>query len=755
MFQFVRAVLASLAVLLVLPVSISPARAATAPFVESVVLVGFKPGTPASARAEARTVGGAIATARVTPLDEGLERLTLAPGRSVQSAIEALLRNPNVRYAEPDYILTKATANDSYFTGGSLWGMYGAGTSPANPFGSNAAAAWARGYTGSRNVYVGVIDEGIQITHPDLAANIWSNPVDGCGASVDGLDNDGNGRADDCNGWDFFSNDRTVYDGTGDDHGTHVAGTIGGVGGNNAGVVGVNWAVTLISAKFLGPSGGYTSGAIAAVDYLTDLKTRHGLNIVATSNSWGGGGYNQSLRDAIRRGGDANILFIAAAGNSSSNNDAVVNYPSNYDCSFTLAGQARGWDCVIAVASITSAGALSSFSNYGATTVDIGAPGSSINSTLPSNTYGSYSGTSMATPHVSGAAALCASINPAFTARQIRQAIIDSTAPTASLAGKTVTGGRLDVGAMSVLCEPAVVSPVSGTPGNLQASPVSTTSIGLNWSDAVSDESSFVIQRSTTGCSGTFTEGGTAQAGSTSTLVTNLQPGTAYCFRVAGKNSLGTGAWSNTAEATTLPAPVAPSNLAATAASASEVNLTWTDNGFDQGYEVGRATSASGPFTVVTPNPVADATSYSVTGLVASTTYHFRVRAAGSGTWSGYSNTASATTLAGPPSAPSNVTTPLSRDKRTVTITWRDNSTNETGFEVRRLQRNANGTWPTPDFTNFTNLALVRTTGANATTSASTTDTPGPGTYRYYVRALNGSLASGWANSATNGVSVR
>jgi subtilisin family serine protease len=284
------------------------------------------------------------------------------------------------------------------------------------------------------SVYVGVIDEGVMISHPDLAANIGTNPGEIAG---DGIDNDGNGYVDDVNGWDFAGNDNTVYDGKQDDHGTHVSGTIGAVGGNGAGVAGVCWNVKILNAKFLGRNGGTTANAIKAIDYLTDLKTRHGLNLVATNNSWGGGGYSKALQDAIERANQMNILFIAAAGNSSVNNDTSPHYPSSY----TNVN-------VIAVASITSTGALSSFSNYGATSVDLAAPGSGIWSTVPgrkSPSYASYSGTSMATPHVTGAAAMYASAHPGATAGQIKAAILGSVVPTPSLSGKTVTGGRLNV----------------------------------------------------------------------------------------------------------------------------------------------------------------------------------------------------------------------------------------------------------------------------------------------------------------------
>ncbi|MFM8291561.1 MAG: S8 family serine peptidase, partial [Planctomycetia bacterium] len=397
------------------------------------------------------------------------ERVTIGRGLGVEQAIAAVARRPGVVFAEPNWRLAKAAVSDDpyYTTGSSLWGMYGddlpsasGPTGTTNAFGSQAEKAWSAGFTGSRAVVVGIVDEGFDITHPDLAANVWVNPFE----VQDGLDNDGNGYVDDVNGWDFYTNDSSVYDGAADDHGTHVAGTIGGIGGNGRGVAGVTWSTTLISTKFLGPDGGTTTAAIKALDYLTDLKARHGINIVASNNSWGGGGYSTALHSAIIRGANAGILFVAAAGNGGGDgigdsNDSVANYPSNYS---TLQGttttKAATYEAVIAVAALTSAGGLASYSNYGATSVDIAAPGSGILSTLPGGAYGSFSGTSMATPHVTGTVALYAAANPTAAATAIRSAILNNARATSSLAGRVATGGRLDVAA-ALNATPATPSP--------------------------------------------------------------------------------------------------------------------------------------------------------------------------------------------------------------------------------------------------------------------------------------------------------
>lgn len=406
-------------------------------FVPNELLVKFKKGTTAAARGKALGLLNAslkehIHTEEMKSVGDEQGLFLLKVNSNAMDAISKAKRFAEVEFAEPNWIYKhQAVSNDPLFTNGSLWGMYGNATTPSNEFGSGAATAWINRTTDCSTVWVGIIDEGYQYQHVDLSVNAAKNPGEIAGNRKD---DDRNGYVDDVYGWDFAGRNSSVYDGTSDDHGTHVAGTIGAVGGNGIGVAGVCWKIKLINAKFLGATGGRLSDAVLAIDYLTNLKKKYNLNMVATNNSWGGGGFSQALKDAIDRAGVANILFVAAAGNSSTDNDAIPSYPSGYASTN-----------IIAVASITNTGALSSFSQYGATTVDIGAPGSGITSTLPSNTYGSYDGTSMATPHVTGAAALYKSLHPSATAAEIKAAILSKVTPTSSLNGKCVSNGRLNV----------------------------------------------------------------------------------------------------------------------------------------------------------------------------------------------------------------------------------------------------------------------------------------------------------------------
>ena len=367
---------------------------------------------------------------RATSLGEGFFSLS-APGAGVQDVLGWAARTPVVAYVEPDFaIAPRLVSNDPSFT--QLWGLNNTGQSGGVADADiDAPEAW-NVTTGSRSVVVAVIDTGIDYTHGDLAANAWRNPREIAG---DRIDNDGNGFIDDVYGWDFANGDANPMDDNG--HGTHVSGTIGAVGNNGTGVVGVNWQVSIMGLKFLDASGsGSTSAAIAAVNYATRMRRDFGINVVATNNSWGGGGSSTALRDAIDAGGRAGILFVAAAGNEATNNDFTPSYPANEPSDF-----------VISVAATDRSNRLASFSNYGATSVDLAAPGVSIYSTVPGNAYASYSGTSMATPHVTGAVALLAAGRPGSTPAEIRSALLGTTTPVAALAGKTVTGGLLNVDA--------------------------------------------------------------------------------------------------------------------------------------------------------------------------------------------------------------------------------------------------------------------------------------------------------------------
>ena len=558
------------------------------------------------------------------------ELLELPAGASVEKTLAQLAADPAVQFAQPDYVISiDATSNDTYWSDGSLWGMQGDATTPANQYGTGAAEAWAAGYTGSSSVVVGIIDTGIQWDHPDLAANIWQNPGEIAG---NGIDDDSNGFVDDVRGWDFYNNDNTTYDGAGnasvDAHGTHVAGTIGGIGGNGVGVAGVNWSVKMASGKFLGPTGsGYTSGAVSALNYFTALK-RSGINIVATSNSWGGGGYDSAMQNAIDAAGDQGMLFVAAAGNNARDNDTTANYPSNYQCT---KGGTRGWDCMIAVASITSTGALSSFSDWGATTVDIGAPGSAITSSVPISSYASYNGTSMATPHVSGAIALCASINPSLTPRQLHDAVLNTAAATASLSGKTVTGGRLDIGAMAQSCAAGVpLVPVTGAPTALTATALDESNVRLTWTDGATGENRFEIERASSsgGTCGTFSLIATTGANATQYTVGGLTGATTYCFRVRAANDYSgagnTSAYTNEASATTL-APPTPYVCSAT-------TYSWITASTGTSYALGDDASAS----VTLPFSFSLYDSTFTTGSISSNGY-LRL---GSGAATSYSNVA-------------------------------------------------------------------------------------------------------------------
>ncbi len=352
---------------------------------------------------------------------------------TVREAVREYESSPDVAYAEPNFRLQPAAApNDPGYR--DLWGLNNTGqTGGTVDADVDAPEVWDT-TTGSADTVVAVIDEGMDVGHPDLRDNVWTNSGEIPGNQID---DDNNGYVDDRNGYDFANNDATVYDpdpvtGAGDEHRTHVAGPLAAVGNNGGGLTGVNWDAQVASLKFLGANGGLTSDAVEAINY----SVAEGMDI--SNNSWGGGGRSQALQDAITRADNAGQIFVAAAGNGGSDgvgddNDATPNYPSGYAV-----------PNVVAVAATDDADRLASFSNFGANTVDLAAPGVDILSTLPGNKYGRYSGTSMATPHVAGVAALIKSRQPGLDDAQVKNQLLRYVDPKPGLQGKVATGGRLN-----------------------------------------------------------------------------------------------------------------------------------------------------------------------------------------------------------------------------------------------------------------------------------------------------------------------
>jgi len=320
-----------------------------------------------------------------------------------------------------------------------LWGMNGT-------YGIDAPGAWAQ-TLGDPSVVVAIIDTGVDLDHPDLAANIWTNSGEIAG---NGLDDDGNGYIDDLHGWDFVNHDGDPNDDN--NHGTHVAGTIAAVS-DNVGVVGVAPNTQVMALKFLDANGsGYTSNAVTALTYAVN----NGAQI--SNNSWGGGGSSSSMSSMLDIAATANHLFVAAAGNSSNNNDSSPSYPASYS-----------QNNVLAVAANQSDGAPSGFTSYGATSVDVVAPGSGILSSVVGGGYATFSGTSMATPHVAGVAALMRAVNPNISFADIKQILIDTSTADSRLDGYAVSGGVVNAA-------DAVTAAAGGGPGlSIVASATSVT----------------------------------------------------------------------------------------------------------------------------------------------------------------------------------------------------------------------------------------------------------------------------------------
>ncbi len=539
-----------------------------------------------------------------------------------ETEIGRIKKNPKVRYVEPDYELhiVQTIPNDLH---PNLWGLnntgvYAGGTPDAD---IDAPEAWDI-QTGSENVVVAVIDTGLDYNHVDLSSNAWTNPGEIPG---NGVDDDNNGYVDDFYGYDFYHGDSDPLDDHG--HGTHCSGTIAAVGNNGIGIVGINWRARIMALKAFNQYGsGSTLAAIASIEYVAMMKQR-GIPVVAMSNSWGNTTYSQSMHDAISAANDEGILFVAAAGNYSRDNDATPFYPASYNV-----------PNVISVAASDYNDNLASFSCYGATSVDLAAPGVSILSTVLGNGYSYWNGTSMATPHVTGVAALVRAEFPGITHIDIKGRILGGVDPIPGLAGKVATGGRLNArGALDGAAPPPDPPEPPSPPAGLVAT-AGYQQINLDWNDNTEPElTGYRIYRSTTPGAPYSLTGTATQSSYTDTSVNGAS--TYYYVVTALCNQGGESDYSNEANATTPPTP--PNGLVA-AAGDGQVSLNWNNSAGSVTYNVYRRTINTGYNCIATAVPVSE---YTDTGLANGTTYYYVVTAVGTVTdeESGYSNEASAT----------------------------------------------------------------------------------------------------------------
>ncbi|MCP5007798.1 MAG: S8 family serine peptidase [Planctomycetes bacterium] len=351
----------------------------------------------------------------------GVQQAKISEAQTVEGMCEELSKMPDVEYAEPNYYqYALITPNDPKYS--QQWGLTKI----------QAETAWDTA-TDSSNVIVAVIDSGVAYDHPDLKANMWKNPDE----TPNGIDDDNNGIIDDIYGVNYNRNTTSGDPMDDHDHGTHVAGIISAVGNNNTGVAGTTWKTQIIALKFLHPTpdgraSGSSADAIKAIDYAIKKKAD------IMNNSWGGGGFSRAIEDAIKRANAQGILFVAAAGNFNIDNDSTPHYPSSYNV-----------DNIVAVMATDSADKRSRWgqngSHWGKESVDLAAPGTAILSTVPNGGYQSFNGTSMATPFVSGAAALLKGKNNQWKAAELKARLMATVDKLSSLKDLCVSEGRLNL----------------------------------------------------------------------------------------------------------------------------------------------------------------------------------------------------------------------------------------------------------------------------------------------------------------------
>lgn len=454
--------------------------------------------------------------------DPDLFLVKVPPALGTERAIAELLSNVNIEFAEKNFLYSATlTPDDTYYS--LQWGLHNTGNAQSGGIADadiDAPEAWEE-FTGSDDITIAVIDTGIDFAHVDLEPNIWANAGEtGGGKETDGVDNDGNGYIDDWRGWDFVNDDNnptddyySIY------HGTHVSGIAGARGDDGAGIAGVCWYAKLMPLKLLDSGGnGSTSDAISAIDYAVSV----GVQVI--NASWGGTGASSSLIQAIERAKASGILFLAAAGNFPQNINTSPFYPASYDI-----------DNIISVLATTSSDTLASYSDYGSYAVDLGAPGGTdgsqykynIYSDWPSQQYHYLHGTSMATPFVSGAAALVLGQRPTIDWWQAKTMILKSVDTLAALQGKARTGGRLNVYNLLTCTTPVLPDAPTDLQGDWYENG-ELVDIRLTWTDNADNESGFKIYMQSS--PGIFSYLGSTGANVTTFWLTEVGAGTYYFY---------------------------------------------------------------------------------------------------------------------------------------------------------------------------------------------------------------------------------
>jgi large repetitive protein len=585
------------------------------------ILVKFRHNTPAlNANAALRSANATFT--RTFSLVPGLTHART--NQPLDVALAALRANPWVEYAEPDFVQRPfaTTPNDTSYN--LQWGLHNTGQSIRNVTGVADAdidmpEAWDL-IRNAPNTVIAVLDSGTQWSHPDLAANIWINPGEIAG---NGIDDDGNGFIDDVRGWDFYQADNNPDDADG--HGTHVAGTIGAVGNNGTGVVGVAWSARIMPLRFLGPNGGSTSDAIAAVNYAVMMGVK------VSNNSWGGGGFSTALYNAISNAGANNHVFVAAAGNSGLNTDNSPAYPASYNL-----------PNIISVAATDNRDNIASFSNFGVTTVDLGAPGVDIASTYTGSGYVWLSGTSMASPHVAGVVALLQTQNPTWSSSQVINRILTTTRPTAAMNGRTATGGVLNAFA-ALSGNGGGGGPVNTAPTVDIATPANNASFtqgaSVSFSASASDAEDGALSASIIWTSSRDGAIGSGASFSTTSLSVGTHTVTASVTDSGNLTTTDTVTVVVNAPAGT--APAAPSNITTTNNRNRTATVRWSDNSNNEtSFQIERQkqnrNGSWGSTTLLT----AGANATSLVNNSGTGTFRYRVRArnaSGDSAWTAYS----------------------------------------------------------------------------------------------------------------------